>query len=115
MRKFNVCYLLRALLLDLPLSLLFLFFLLTLSARHIHDNYLILLQDAVSFQHTHRPHTEHVYYERICDKDDVSTSNLQDLLIDENWTSKEAAENIHMHGLSMFPSLISRDTAAALR
>lgn len=59
---------------------------------------------------------EFTYYNRICDEFDVTQDNLDGLIFDENKTSsKHAINTIMTHGMGIFPSLISLETASILR
>jgi hypothetical protein len=65
---------------------------------------------------------EFTYYNRICDEFDVTQSNLDGLIFDGNSsssfstdTTKYAMDTIMTHGMGIFPSLISLQTASALR
>jgi len=55
------------------------------------------------------------YYDRDCDRNDFSTSDFESLIISEEWDSTMAAENILIHGVSVFPKVIDRELANAFR
>ena len=55
------------------------------------------------------------YYDRDCDRQDFSTSDFNDLIIQDNWDYTKAAENILTHGVSLFPKVVDRELADAFR
>lgn len=55
------------------------------------------------------------YYERHCTAEDLSTIDPNDLVLKPEWDSTKAAENILIHGASVFPGLIDRETAENFR
>lgn len=55
------------------------------------------------------------YYDRDCNRRDFSTSNLTELIVQPEWDSTKAAENILTHGVSVFPGVIDRESAHDFR
>ena len=55
------------------------------------------------------------YYDRNCDRRDFSTSDMNDLIIRDEWDFTMAAENILTHGVSVFPKVLDRELANAFR
>lgn len=62
-----------------------------------------------------RDFDELTYYHRNCDASDISASSIQDLVISTNMTTQEATQHMLRHGASMYPNLLTAETAAALR
>lgn len=62
-----------------------------------------------------RDYDELTYYHRECDASDISAKSLDDLLIGPNTTTKEATQHMFRHGVSMYPNLLTPETAASLR
>ena len=98
-----------------------------LSIGHLHwlsYNYLVPLNSLQYFDTQERDIT---YYHRICTKDDQSTNDAEDLLVDisdsnrNNDTRKMktkidiAVHKMLRHGVTMIPNLISESTATELR
>jgi len=106
----------RSILLDLPLIFLFSTLIFLLSLRHIHDEYLSQLMKN-AFMSEDRVLAEYTYYERVCDVDDISTSNPNDIVMKSNSSihTEEALETLLTHGAAVFPDLIHPSTATKLR
>ena len=58
---------------------------------------------------------EFTYYNRLCGRDDISTTDSSDLLIREDMTAHEAADTMLRHGAVAFRNILSNETAAELR
>ena len=58
---------------------------------------------------------EMTYYFRECDETDMSTTNAADLFLPENATPEEAYQHSLEHGFTLFPRVLSEETAAGLR
>lgn len=114
--------LLRTLLLDLPLAILFAAFLAAWMIRNIHDTYYEPLFDRATRTDAQLLE-EFTYYERQCTKYDLTTRNIQDMLLPIDTTissSKDdvidtAVETMMIHGATVIPSVLQPNTTAALR
>ena len=109
--------LLRMLFLDLPLLSTFALVAATFSARHIYHSYYVPIMEAlVWFDRPDRHNAEYTSYMRTCSADDVTTTNMDDLIIDEATQSpQEAADLVNRHGVSVFPHILKPETANAMR
>jgi len=58
---------------------------------------------------------EFTYYNRLCGRDDISTTEASDLLIREDMTGTEAADTMLRHGAVAFRNILRNETAAELR
>jgi len=104
----------RTLLLDSPLLIIFGVYLGLLWVHHVADNYLIPQMEAAMWEDD-RDLNEMTYYYRECDETDMSTTNGADLFLPENATPEEAYEHNLRHGFTLFPRVLSEETAAGLR
>lgn len=118
---------LRTLLLDIPLMLLFAFLVASWLIRSIYSTYyepLIARATRTDAQLL----DEFTYYERQCTEYDLTTRNIQDLLLsnpttnsnnnnnDDNTKVIDAAVDIMMkHGATVIPNILQPNTTAALR
>ncbi len=60
--------------------------------------------------------SEYTNYMRECDAEDISTTNSDDFIIDPATTTAEEAVDItNKHGMSIFPNILTPETAAAMR
>merc|ERR1740139_1614022 len=63
-----------------------------------------------------RMDSEYTYYNRECDAADISSSNIDDIIIDPDTTSpQEAVDITNRHGMSIFPKILTSSTALAMR
>ena len=83
--------------------------------QQIHDEYLSKQIELMRFLPDNRQLTDTTYYHRVCDESDITATSTLDLLLDENATKEEAANHMLKHGASMYPNLLSKETADALR
>ena len=107
----------RIILLDLPLISSFLLVAASFSARHIYHSYYEPIMDAlIWFDNPERQDTEYTSYMRECGEGDVTTTNVDDLIIDgNNMTPQDAADVTNKHGVSIFPQILKPKTANAMR
>ena len=106
--------LLRTTLIDAPLAILFAALVVTICTRHIYDNY--LSKNLKNMEWTkQRKVAEITYYDRRCDPSDISTGDVADLLIQSNYTKDDCVHHMMVHGASMYPDLLTADTAIKLR
>ena len=106
--------LLRTTLIDAPLAILFAALVVTICTRHIYDDY--FSKNLKNMEWTkQRKVAEITYYDRRCDPSDISTRNVADLLIQSNYTKDDCVHHMMVHGASMYPDLLTADTAIKLR
>jgi|UniRef100_A0A8J9TFH8 hypothetical protein len=116
--------LLRTILLDLPLALLFASFLFVYACQYIHSTYYIPLYDRA--QRTNEDlYEEFTYYHRHCTSYDLSTHHLPDLLVNASasLTSvaaakevvEDAVDTMLRHGAIVLPDLLTADAVRDLR
>lgn len=107
---------LRTILIDVPLSLLFVALLASLSANYLYDAYYIPLMDALQWPgDTSRDETENTYYDRHCTANDITTRSAHDLIVPPNESARDASLRTQKHGMTVFPKVVSDDHAASLR
>lgn len=60
--------------------------------------------------------SEYTYYDRTCHASDVSTSNIDDIILDPDAsTPQEAVDITNKHGMTIFPKILAPSTALAMR
>ena len=106
--------------LDLPLLILFTLYVTTVVLEYVHDNYLYQQLRLMVFQGDDRQYSETTYYHRYCTKKDfdIVKNGVSDLIISPTnniTTAKDCAKHIMTYGASMYPNLITNETAAVLR
>jgi hypothetical protein len=104
----------RSVLLDFPIVLLLVTWLSLRWLHRLHDRYLVKELDALVWTDG-RAEEEITYYARACTMEDISTFDPQELVLPGNITAKEAYAHQLKHGFSVFPNVLSRETAAELR
>jgi hypothetical protein len=107
--------LVRVLLLDIPLLVLFTLYVGTVVVHEIHDDYLFKQLQLMRFIPDDRDSVDTTYYHRICDSSDVSATSVDELVLPFNATAGDALEHMMTHGATMYPNLLSPETARALR
>jgi hypothetical protein len=112
----TILTILRSLLFDLPLALLFLSFLFIYGVRQVHNDYYVPLMDRALRTDTDL-HDEITYYERSCTEYDLSTRNIQDLVV--NQTAPDVAitavDQMMQHGALVLSELMTVETVSRLR
>lgn len=116
--------LMRTVLLDLPLALLMATWIAAFLVQRIYTNYYFPLI-ARARRGDDQLLEEFTYYERQCTEYDLSTRNIQDLLLvsdndDDNNNNKNSilanrVNQMLQHGVAVVPSVLSLSTVAALR
>ena len=85
-------------------------------AQRLANDYVLPLIEAQVFTSPERRKDELTYYHRVCTKDDVSTHNANDLIVDYTSMSiDDAVQHQKKHGVSLYPNLLSESTATAVR
>lgn len=109
---------LRSLLLDLPLALLFASWLSICLVRHVHNEFYVPLFDRATRTDA-QLQEEFTYYERQCTDYDLSTDNLHDMLVDTQQEKDQivpsAVHQMLEHGGTVIPYVLKRETVTALR
>ena len=60
--------------------------------------------------------TEYTNYKRTCDASDISTTNIDDIIIDpDTMTAEDAAFVTYQHGMSIFPNVVDDDALEEMR
>ena len=115
--------LLRLVIVDVPLTALFLLLVTSVLIRHSYHAYVIPYVDAYRRSQPHKftgfySDFDHdmTYYNRQCDKSDITTRDAADLYIDPDAvTRSEAASTMMRHGAVVVPSVLKPSTATELR
>ena len=105
----------RSLFLDLPYAVTVFTFIACICAKNMYFTFLIPVMDSVQWTRA-RMETEYTGYRRECDASDISTTNVDDLIIDpETMTPKDALDVTNKHGMSIFPNILTPETAEEMR
>jgi hypothetical protein len=85
--------------------------------HQIHDDYLypqlrLMIWDD---EDDPRPYKETTYYHRYCTSEDFTANSVPELVITDDYTAQEATEHMLTHGASIYPNLLTNDTAKQLR
>lgn len=107
-------YLLRTLILDLPLLLLFALYVSTVVLRDVTVQYYIPQVNLMKWN-KQRQIKELTYYHRLCTDEDITTNRTDDLVIHPDMNSEDCMVHMLKHGVSIYTNLISDTTAAAAR
>ena len=107
--------LLRTLLVDFPLTMLFAALVATILLHKVHDDYLYKQLELMRFQEDSRDFDENMYYHRVCAGEEVSATSVSQLLLPENATAEECADHQMTHGVSVYRDLLTPETAHELR
>lgn len=102
------------LLLDAPLLLILGIYCFLMWVAHVHNSYLLPQMKAVEWTEEWALR-EMTYYNRPCSKLDLSTTNKQDLFLPDTATPQDTYEHQLLHGFTVFPSVLSDETAVNLR
>ena len=106
--------LLRVVLLDSLVFLILLTFASLSWVHHVSIQYLTKQIEAATWDAA-RDLTDQCYYFRYCDANDISTSNATDLYLSPEATPQDAYQHQLQHGFTVFPHVLSRETATNLR
>ena len=111
-RQFSL--LIRSLVCDFPMMVLLLTYFSLRWLSHVHDNYIHEQLKAMLFTSKRRAE-EITYYSRPCTREDMSTHTGADLFLPADATVEDAYQHQLKHGFTVFPSVLSPETTAALR
>ena len=107
--------LVRFLIIEFPLTLLFAAMVTAVALHKVHDKYLAPQLKLMTFQAAGRDYFEHDYYHRYCTGEEVSATSVSQLLIPNNFTGEECARHQMIHGVSVYRDLLSPETVKELR
>lgn len=108
-------HLVRTLLCDLPLLVVFTLYVGTVLLHKIHDEYMLPQLRLMRFIPDARDFTDTTYYHRRCDPDDVTATSVNDLVVPKNASTEDSMNHMLKHGVSVYPDLVSTETAWELR
>lgn len=104
----------RILVLDVPLLFTLGIYCFLMWVDHVKENHLIPQLDAVEWTEE-RASQESTYYNRHCSELDLSTTNVEDLFLSDTATPQDAYDHQLRHGFTVFPNVLSEETATVLR
>jgi hypothetical protein len=107
--------LVRFVVIDFPLALLFLLWASSVLLLHFHDEYFDKQLQLMTFIGAGRDYTDTTYYHRECTDEDITTTDVNDLIIQPTWTTKQCTDHMLLHGASLYPNLLTTETASTLR
>jgi len=107
-------YIVRTMMLDAPLALCFAAYLGAVWTHRLHTMYLGPQILALEWD-DERSFDETTYYKRVCDASDQSAFLGEELFLSEDATPEEAYEHQLIHGMTVFPSVLTDETATNLR
>ena len=108
----------RIIVVDLPLTLLFVSLITTHLIHKYYTNYVTPMIEKANWADNDRLFSEFTYYDRPCDVEDVTASSIEEVIIrDDNGidTSDDAVENFMVHGMSLFTNILDKDVSTRLR
>lgn len=105
----------RLIVFDGALSVLFALFVFAVVLHKIHDDYLHPQLQLMLFQTENRQYTDNTYYFRTCDPDDFTATSPDELLIEGHFSTEDSVEHMLTHGASIYPNLLTNETASTLR
>lgn len=106
---------LRSVFLDLPYAVTVFILVACIFAKNMYVTFLDPIMDSVQWTKA-KIETEYTGYRRECDASDISTTNPDDLIIDPlTMTPKDALDVTNKHGMSIFPEILTPETAAEMR
>jgi len=97
------------------LVVLFLTLATALCLDRIDEDYLYPQMKLMEWAEAERDFAEVTYYHRYCDGSDLTTTSVDQLVIPENAPTQDTVNHMLTHGASMYPNLLTNDTAAQLR
>jgi hypothetical protein len=97
------------------LFFLFLALVAALCLFQINQDYLHPQIQLMKWLNTGRDAKELTYYHRDCDGNDVTATSVDELLIQKDATTDEAVDHMLQHGVSVYPNLLTNETASILR
>mmetsp|Transcript_14526 Transcript_14526/g.21419 ORF Transcript_14526/g.21419 Transcript_14526/m.21419 type:complete len:937 (-) Transcript_14526:197-3007(-) len=107
-------YTVRTLLLDAPLMIFFGLLVVTILIHEVGVKYYIPQLRLMRWNNK-RKSKELTYYNRACEREDITTDDADDLMITEDMDAESCMKHMLKHGVSLYPNLISNETAKAAR
>ena len=107
--------LLRTLVLDIPLLTCFAMYMATITIEQYATTYILPEMDLMVFDPDRRT-KEYTYYHRQCTWEDVTTDDEDDLIVQyDDMTTQDAVDLMMYHGASIYPNVLSPETANEVR
>jgi hypothetical protein len=106
--------LLRILLLDLPLSLVFAALMSLHVLEQVHHDYLEPLLKAMHWNEV-RADAETTSYHYYCTPADITAKSADELVISPEWSTATSLDHMQKHGATIWPDILSNATANAVR
>lgn len=104
----------RCILLDLPVATLFLSLVVAYGVRHFHDHYFVPLLHQIR-RTDEQLLEEFTYYERTCTATDITTHDIQDLVVTNSSTAVDAVHQMMTHGALLIRQVLPPDIVRDLR
>uniref|UniRef100_A0A7S4KCP2 Uncharacterized protein n=1 Tax=Odontella aurita TaxID=265563 RepID=A0A7S4KCP2_9STRA len=98
-----------------PLAVIFSVVVFAHSLGYVYDEYITKIFAAADWRHTDRLSEEMTYYDRWCDVSDITSFSMDDFIVGPNKATNDIFETMMVHGLSVFPGILSPNTTASLR
>jgi len=106
---------LRLVVFDGTLAVLFAAFVFSVVLHRLHDDYLHPQLQLMLFQKENRGFTDLTYYDRVCEEDDFTATSPKELMIEDHFSTEDSVEHMLTHGVSIYPNLLTNETASELR
>jgi hypothetical protein len=110
-----LCSILRLIVCDGILTVIFALFVFSVVVHKLHDDYLYPQLQLMLFETENRQFTDTTYYHRVCEEDDFTATSPQELMIEDHFSTEDSAEHMLTHGASIYPNLLTNETASNLR
>mmetsp|Transcript_491 Transcript_491/g.788 ORF Transcript_491/g.788 Transcript_491/m.788 type:complete len:957 (+) Transcript_491:197-3067(+) len=101
-------------LMDIPQTTLFASLAFTITLEKVYKEYLGPQIQLMKWTEE-RQAEETTYYHRYCDETDISTHNVEDLIIGPDSTVEECVDHMMIHGMSLYQDILKEETANSLR
>lgn len=106
---------LRSLFIDVPFAFTTFLLFSCFFARHVYFTFWEPVMESIQWS-KQRMDMEYTNYRRQCDESDISTTNVDDLIVDpKTMTAEEAMEVTNKHGMSIFPNVVTEEAAEEMR
>lgn len=106
---------LRMILLDAPLCVLFGSFFISVVVMDLNKTYFLPMVSHKNWHESSQKYEEGTYYARKCNELDLTSTNPQDLILPLDATPQQAHDHILKHGASVYRNLVTPETAAGMR
>jgi hypothetical protein len=103
------------LLLNTIIFILFTLLMTTVVLHKLHDDYFYPLLKLMDWEGLERDFLEVTYYHRYCTAEDFTAKSVSELIIAENCSVNDAVNHMLTHGVSVYPKLLTNETAFVLR